>query len=191
MAGASIAQLNGGYASLVAALKENELASLRIELGVMTFGGPPNVVQDFETVDQIESQAFTASGNTPMGEAIRQGVAMIEERKKVYRANGIPFYRPWIFLFSDGQPTDEWESVVTMVEAQEEEKHVVFFAVGVDNANMEILNQISVRKARYLKEGKYEEMFQWLSDSLSDVADSAPGETTSTRPADGWGTISV
>ena len=191
MEGPSIKQLNNGYEDLVESLQGDDLSSLRVELAVMTFGGTPNVVQDFKTVDQIDPGVFTASGGTPMGEAIAQGIAMIEERKKVYRDNGIPYFRPWVFLITDGEPTDKWKDAAAMVKKHEEEKGLIFFAVGVDKADMSVLKQISVREPRRLKQGQFEEMFLWLSRSLSAVANSEPEDKVGLLPADGWGTISV
>ena len=42
-----------------------------------------------------------------MGGAIREAVEMLHRRKDSYRTNGISYYRPWIFMISDGEPT-EW-----------------------------------------------------------------------------------
>ena len=109
MKGDSIAQVNKGFAELLSTLNSDDLASLRVELGVITFGGTPKVVQALDSVDRIELQEFSVSGNTPMGEAIRQGFAMLDECKAMYKANGVPYYRPWMFLLTDGQPTDEWK----------------------------------------------------------------------------------
>ncbi|MEZ4678237.1 MAG: VWA domain-containing protein [Caldilineaceae bacterium] len=115
---------------------------------MITFGGKVLVVEEFSTVDQISCTAFVPKGNTPMGEAIEHAVALLTERKNMYKASGLPYYRPWIFLVTDGEPTDDWQTAATLVHEQEAGKHLLFFAVGVGHANMSVLKQISVRQPR-------------------------------------------
>jgi uncharacterized protein YegL len=56
----------------------------------------------------------------------------------------------------------------------EAKKKFAFFAVGVQGANMEILNQISVREPLKLQGLKFRELFQWLSASMKAVSHSTP-----------------
>ena len=46
-----------------------------------------------------------------MGQAVHTAIDMLEARKQAYRANGIAYYRQWIFMITDGAPTDSgWEA---------------------------------------------------------------------------------
>ena len=188
MKGLPIQKLNEGYKLFINTLKKDNLSSLRIELCVLACGGGVKLVQDFTTVDRVSVKPFLSDGDTPMGEAITTAVAKVTERKKVYRTNGIQYYRPWVFMITDGEPTDEWKRAVTLIHEQEKGRHLSFFAVGVEGANMHILNQISVRKVVQLRGLNFAGMFEWLSGSLSAVAESKPDEATPIRSVDGWAT---
>ncbi len=72
-----------------------------------------------------------------MGAAITKALDMVEERKREYRANGISYYRPWIFLITDGAPTDEWQAAANKVFRGEEDKRFAFFSIGVQGGGYE------------------------------------------------------
>ena len=130
MSGAPIAALNTGLVALKDELATDSLAMKRVEVAVVSFG-PVNIINTFHTAPNFFPPNLTASGDTPMGAAIKQGIELIRQRKGRITANGISFYRPWIFLITDGGPTDEWESAATIVREGEAAKSFAFFAVGV------------------------------------------------------------
>lgn len=192
MAGQPITELNAGLKGFRDELVADELASKRVEVACITFG-PVNVATEFETAAVFQPPWLRALGDTPMGAAISSGVELVRLRKEAYRKNGIAFYRPWIFLITDGAPTDEWTAAAKKVKEGEAAKAFAFFAVGVQGANMDILRQIAVREPLKLKGLHFRGLFQWLSNSMKSVSRSTPGDEvplkSPTEGPDGWASI--
>ncbi|NGZ75195.1 vWA domain-containing protein [Saccharibacillus alkalitolerans] len=191
MSGQPIDELNRGLASFKEELMTDSMSVKRIELAVVSFG-PVQATSDFGTPDDFYPPMLTASGNTPMGAAIEKAVSMLETRKNVYKQNGISYYRPWIFLITDGAPTDDWQRAASLVREGEAAKSFMFFAVGVENADMNVLGQIATRTPLKLKGLRFADLFSWLSNSLNSVSHSTPGDQIRLEnPAspEGWALI--
>jgi len=192
MQGERIEALNQGLLSLKDELVKNSLASRRVEVAIITFDSNVNVVQDFVTADQFNPPILTAQGLTIMGSAIHKALDIIQERKSQYRTNGIAYYRPWVFMITDGEPQGELDHVVEQaaqrLQGDESNKRVAFFTVGVENANMSRLSQIAVRSPLKLKGLNFIEMFVWLSASMSAVSHSQVDEQVALPPI-GWGSV--
>jgi uncharacterized protein YegL len=194
MAGAPIAELNKGVATFRDELAADSLAAKRVEVALVTFGGQVQTACDFTTPESFQPPALAAGGDTPMAAPIDQGLDLLQRRKDAYRANGIAYYRPWVFLITDGGPTDEgvWQSAAERVKQGEASKAFSFFAVGVRGANFDKLKQIAVREPLTLDGLRFRDLFVWLSRSLQSVSRSNPGDTVPlSNPAapGGWAAV--
>jgi len=188
MGGAPIAELNAGLIGFKDELVTDSLAMKRVEVAVISFG-PVNIQNSFHTAPNFFPPNLSANGDTPMGAAIKQGLDLVRQRKDEYKANGISYYKPWVFLITDGSPTDEWQSAAALVREGENSGSFAFFAVGVAGANMDALRQISVREPLRLDGLKFRELFQWLSNSMKSVSQSVPGTVVPIQSPQGWAEV--
>lgn len=198
MAGEPIRQLQEGIEFYHDSLVADNLARKRVEVAIIAFGGSVETIQAFATADNFASPTLTARGDTPMGEAIVTALRILGERKQDYRDAGIQYYRPWVFLITDGGPTDlntkYWSEAKEIIKQGESAKGFSFFSVGVKDANMERLAELNPARQPLKLDGlEFKKMFEWLSSSQQSVSKSNPGDSIQlenpTEGPNGWATL--
>jgi uncharacterized protein YegL len=192
MTGAPLQELQRGLAVFKTEVQKDAQASLSVEVAIITFGRSVSLAQDFTTVDDFTPPILQADGLTPMAEAIEKALDLLDQRKAAYRENGVQYYRPWIFLITDGAPTDQWQQAAERLHQAEHENKLLFFAVGVEGADFETLKQIAIpqRPPVLLNGLDFSSLFVWLSSSMRRVSQNKVGEVIALPPV-GWGQIST
>jgi uncharacterized protein YegL len=194
MQGASIAALNDGLKAFQQEVSQDAVAARRVEVAVVTFATGAETVQPFVTADQFTAPVLVARGQTFLAAGLQRALDLIDERKAAYRASGVAYYRPWIFLITDGAPVGEDPAVVeaarTRLLAEQQAHKLAFFAVGTDHADVAALERFTVpdRPPLQLKGLQFVDLFVWLSWSQQAIAQSRPGEQVPLPPA-GWAAV--
>ncbi len=191
MAGAPVAELNAGLQGFIEAVRDDEIASYAIDLGIITAGGTVSEVLPFTSASAIDRhQPLQASGQTPLGGAVQLALDHLEARKAQYKANGVAYYQPWLVLISDGEPTDAWQQVAAQSRVLSEQRRLVVIPIGVQGANLSVLSQFSSRPAKQLSGLKFREFFEWLSASMSRVSSSNSTSASVSLPkTDSWDSV--
>ena len=179
----AIDDLTEGVNEFFEAIRTDEVAVYSAEVCVITFGGDKaEVVQGFTTVDQIETKlSLSANGDTYMGEAINLALDSLEKRKQAYKDSGIDYFQPWLVVMTDGTPNgsqEELERAIARTQQMVNSRKLTVFPLGVGpTADMCVLAQLSPnRDPLKIKETKYKEFFEWLSQSVVATSQSMPGE---------------
>jgi uncharacterized protein YegL len=191
MVGEPIQELNRGLAAFKEDVIKDAQASLSVEVAIVTFGGSVQLTQDFVNIEDFTPPQLKADGLTPMGQAIEYGLNLLENRKTTYKDNGILYYRPCVFLITDGAPTDDWSYAAQILKEAEINNRLCFFAVGVKGADFNILKQLSPERPPVMLNGlDFRSLFVWLSTSMKRVSSEKVGAAVALPPM-GWGQITT
>jgi uncharacterized protein YegL len=188
MAGEPIQALNGGVQLLMSEIDKDEVAKLAAEVAVVSFGGSVQKVLDFVQHDQHDIPPLTATGGTPMGEAVNLALDLLDERKRKYQSVGMTYYQPWLVLMTDGVPTDDITYAASKVSNLVKQKKLTIFPIGVgDGSALETLRKFSpLREPSRLKGLEFSAFFEWLSASVSLMTQSGPGTKTPLPSSSKW-----
>lgn len=187
MSGAPIRELNSGYEKFRGYLTDDELASHRAEVAVVEFNSSAHVAVPMQEGRTLPPYIFSPSGSTSMGAAIDKALNLIDARKAEYQAGGVEYYRPWIVVFSDGNPTDTdvFEQAVKRLTEVQNRNGVTVFPIGIgQHADMDALGSLSTQRGALRLAGvNFSAFFEWLSRSMSAISDSQAMGASDDSPA--------
>lgn len=170
MKGRAIDSLNAGVNRFIDEVSQNEDSRNKIDLAIIEFNSDVNVVQDFVQVPRANPVNLRAEGTTHMGDGIKQALQMFEGRRNFYKEFNMPIYRPWLFIVTDGYPTDtnsfkEALPMLRQLEQQGKYGHLKTIALGVEGADTKTLHKITDRVLK-IDEADFTDTFNWLSKSM-------------------------
>ena len=178
MYGEPIESLNKALREFKQKVSMDEMAKKRVDIAIVEFNSSARLVQDFTPISQMEPITLEADGVTAMGEGINLAIDIIKERNRFYNSLGTPVFKPWIFMITDGLPTDDISEAARRI-AEEESKgsggKLKFFALGVSDYDKDTLFKLT-KRVMELSDTDFAGIFDWMSESMVAISVSRVGE---------------
>ncbi len=197
MEGEPINDLNEALKSFYDAIYANEDSRYSAEICIITFGDKVKVESSFKLVTGPKNVNLIANGKTLMDGAIHKALDLLEERKTIYKKSGIPYYRPWLVIMTDGKISIEQQEhiqfAVNRCNKLETDRKITMFPIGIGKeANYKLLNKFSTKQRAFkITHSKFEIFFEWLSQGISVISSSQTGESINipTATISTWGEL--
>jgi uncharacterized protein YegL len=177
MTGEPIEAVRQGVKALISDLRGDPMALENAFLSVITFSSAAQQVCPLTELVSFQEPTLTAGGTTSLGEALRVLDQCIDREVRKATPTQKGDWKPLIFLMTDGQPTDNWESAADQIK-QKKPGNIIACAAG-PGADANLLKRVTetVVELKSLQPEQLKAFFKWVSSSIktaSQKIDQAP-----------------
>jgi hypothetical protein len=168
-------RLGWDFVQVVASLT-GFLNAIRTESTVLLHGADGRIYRKNESFDisrmfvpvkSLNPPRLSANGMTPMGEAMNWAFDLITLQKTRYNEYGTPYFRPWVFCVTDGEPNDDYQSAAARLKQLEKDSKVLGYCVGVENFKRDVMATIfDSARIFELKNLDFPGLFKYFSNTL-------------------------
>ncbi|ONH33722.1 hypothetical protein BL254_19170 [Protofrankia sp. BMG5.30] len=151
MRGEAIDRLNDALAGWARSMQAGEKMARTTEFALITFGAggvrkwrgsesfdPRSDRTPFVPAHSFQPPKLIADGVTPLVEAVRLSISVIEARKRQLARDRVTWKRPLVWLVTDGRPTDDqghpssdWRPLAGEIRGLEANQKLALFAIGI------------------------------------------------------------
>ena len=155
----------------------------QLEVCVIAFDQDVMFKRNPSLLDQGEMppRLVTRGSTTESVAALEAAIQMTNDRKEFYKETGQPYYRPWIVFMTDGEPNPYDEAKIADLEARikQDAKNRSYYIQGLgvgSQISERTIKRLTAGNAQQLKGTNFGAFFKWLSNSMSIIVSSKPGQ---------------
>jgi len=180
MVGEDLRSLETGVSEIVGSLRGDAHALETVHLSVLAFAGKARVLTPLMDLVSFYAPRLPVGSGTSLGAALN--LLMDEIDRKVVRRSVTQKgdYRPFVYLMTDGRPTDDVEPAIQRWSAYQKRAALVAVAIG-EHADTSVLSRLTehVILFNHRNPGDFEEMIRWVTASISVQSQSVESGTVS------------
>lgn len=169
MSGTPIKELNDGLVLLEQDLKRDEEASRRVRVMVVQVSDESaRKIVDWVDAEHFSAPKLSPSGRTPLGDGVRIALEEIKAELQRLKDENIARKVPWVWIFTDGSPTDGgWQNVAAECSSEHAANRILVYPIAVGSeANTENLGMFSKdRHVHQIPPESFKQFFEFLSAS--------------------------
>jgi uncharacterized protein YegL len=169
MIGEAIGAVQRGVESLLRELRSDPHALETAYVSIITFHGAAQQVVPLTEVGMVQAPALAVRPGTSLGAALNVLRVCIEREVRKTSAEHKGDYRPIVFLLTDGQPTDDWQSVGEAISRLTQPRIANLYAVGCgDDVDFDVLRRVgdAVFRLGDMSPETIKKLFIWLTASV-------------------------
>ncbi|MQP30214.1 VWA domain-containing protein [Sphingobacterium faecium] len=168
MVGEPIEQVQDGIATIIKELKTDPYALETVWISIIGFAGKSKVITPLQDVITFYPPKIPIGGGTSIANGLKELMKAFDTDlvKTTYERKGD--WKPIVFLFTDGIPTDESTSAIELWNSNYRTKsNLIIISIG-DNTNLNLLSKLSDQVLLFnnTNANAYKEFFRWITASI-------------------------
>lgn len=169
MIGEPINEVGKGMKAMIQSLRQDPYALDTAYISVIVFAGKSKTLVPLTDIISFYPPQFPVGGGTSLGAAIQHLIGEMDLKLVKNDGETKGDWKPIIFLFTDGVPTDETAAAVSDWETKYKNKvNLIAISIGA-NADVNLLNRLTEQVLLFddTSPETYKEFFKWITASIS------------------------
>jgi uncharacterized protein YegL len=168
MIGDPLQHVQAGMETIIKELRTDPYALETVCISIIAFAGRAKKLSTMEELYNFYPPKLPIGGGTSLGEAMRFLMKDIDLNVRKTTADAKGDWKPIVFLFTDGAPTDAIdEAFDTWNEKYRKSANLIAISIG-DNLDMSIFKSITdqVLQLKDTDEASFKSFFKWVTASI-------------------------
>jgi uncharacterized protein YegL len=168
MVGEQIEQVQDGIATIVKKLRTDPYALETVCVSIIAFAGKAKKLTPLSELTQFYPPRFPIGSGTSLGNALTFLINDLDASVQKATLEQKGDWKPIIFLFTDGNPTDEYQAAFDRWNQKYRSRaNLIVISLG-DNANLNIFGKITenILALKNTDAESFKQFFKWVTASI-------------------------